>query len=271
MKKVIMGGAVAVLLKASCWASMPLGSDLDITIDQLRESVRKGEMTEQDLRLEIEGLARKHRALADAVFNREDPAASWPDYERCRSALWVLSKMGDRQSLPLFEEISLSAHMFIRVYAIMGYVETAGAVGTLPFIDRMTEDKRYTKSDRMIAYRMLQSLVYAGQPQPEEGGGIDTRRPPPVLSPAERKKVHSFMLGKVQTEEDVSAVVLLDKILTNQLADYKTSVQRLAMAERFPEGNYWKAAKEEIEKIPANERKDFRTKGELLDPERKEE
>jgi len=34
---------------------------------------------------------------------------------------------------------------------------------------------------------------------------------------------------------------------------------------------YGQTIKEEIEKIPASERKDFRAKDELLDPERKEE
>jgi len=275
MKKVIMGGITAVLLTASCWASMPLGSDLDTAIDQLRESVRKGEMTEQDLRLEIEALARKHRDLADANLTFPTgaslPAIS-PDVERCRSALLALGKMDDKQSLPVFEELSLSAHWIIRTCAIFGYVEVAGLMDALPFIDKITKDSRYTRSDLFCAYRGLERLF-----ENEHEQDINIRRPPPVLSPAEWKKFHLFMLEKIQTSENESAVELMDNMLNKQLSGYSTSVQRLAVVERLAQSSneyrrkYGEPIKAEIEKVPANQRKDFRAKSELLDPERKEE
>jgi len=223
-------------------------------------------------------LARKHRELADTVtFPKGTPLSTTltPDVEQCRSALWALRKMGDRQSLPLFEEISLAEHWLIRADAISAYIKVAGPVDALPFIDRI--EKRTASSynkrfDRTGAYLTLGELTYNEWVSPEVAPFVSVMpRTLPVLSPEDKKKVSSFALEKIQTEKDGRIIEVLDQILCEHLADYKTSVQRLAMAERFPEGNYWKAAKEEIEKIPANERKDFRAKSELLDPERKEE
>jgi len=75
--------------------------------------------------------------------------------------------------------------------------------------------------------------------------------------------------------EEGGATAELDKVLTAYLPGYSASVQRQNLAERMSdfEGvgtrGYFVNAKQEISKVPVQERKDFRAKGELLDPERK--
>ena len=81
-----------------------------------------------------------------------------------------------------------------------------------------------------------------------------------------------FLLTEVQ--EGKYRGDILDKVLCENLPDYATSVQRQTAAETMMKteneflrgmGNNINA---EIEKTPKDKRKDFRVKGELLDPER---
>jgi len=280
MKKMIMGGITAVWVVILCQARSEHWSDLDTVIDQLRVSVRKGEMTKLDMRLKVEALARKHKELVDANFDPDNPSEiSVPDYNRCLSALLALNEMGDKQSLPTLEEISQSKHVLVRTHAISTYIKVAGPVDTLPFIDRIdtrTSPSRYKGFDQFVAYRALEDLVCEEKIPPEFASYAAPRPPLPVLSRAEQEKVHSFMLEKTQANmRNNMASGILDRILSEQLPGYTTSVQRLAMAERLTRSGsedirkYGQSIKTEIEKTPVNERKDFRAKGELLDPEKK--
>jgi len=273
MKKLMVSGMVVALLVTSCQAS-ETDSDPNLIVGSLWNSMLKGEITKQDMRLKMETLARKHKDLIDASFNPDNLSVHSSDLNWCQSALRVLREMGDKQSLPLVEEISQAKHWFIRIDAISTYVKIAGPVDVLPFIDRV--DTRVASSlhkrlDQTAAYQALGSLILEDKIPPEMESFVAPRPPLPVLPRAEQEKVHSFMLEKIQTNKRENLVEQMDKILSEQLPDYKVSVQRLAVAERFPKETYWQLIKAEIEKIPANERKDFRTKGELLDPERKEE
>jgi len=237
-------------------------------------------MTEQEMRLEVETLARKHRGLADATPSTDNSVlVISPDVEQCRNALWALNKIGDKQSLPLLEEISQAEHWLIRADAISAYIKIAGPVDALPFIDRIdtrTASSRNKRYDQIYAYRALEDLVCEEKVPPEFASYATPRPPLPVLSRAEQEKVHSFMLEKTQANmRNNMASGILDRILSEQLPGYTTSVQRLAMAERLTRSGsedirkYGQSIKTEIEKTPVNERKDFRAKGELLDPEKK--
>ena len=65
----------------------------------------------------------------------------------------------------------------------------------------------------------------------------------------------------------------LDKMLSDFLADYNESLQRFQVMERLTKHenayyrNLFKAKLLEIEKTPKEKRKDFKAKGELLDPD----
>jgi len=271
MKKLMVSGMVVALLATSCQAS-ETDSDPNLIVGSLWNSMLKGEITKQDMRIKMETLARKHKSLIDDSFNPDNLSVHSSDLSWCQSALRVLREMGEKQSLRLIEEMSQGKHWFIRIDAISTYVKIAGPVDALPFIDRVDTrgaSSLHKRLDQTAAYQALGSLIQEDKIPPEVESFVAPRPPLPVLSPAEQKKVHLFMLEKTQTNKRENLVEQMDEILSEQLTGYKTSVQRLAVAERFPEGNYWKAAKEEIEKIPANERKDFRAKSELLDPEKK--
>jgi len=262
MKKLMSIGIAVVLAVNTGLSFTPINSDPDGVVKRLWESVKRGEMTERELLLEVEALARKYRALVDASLGFDDnPLTQSPEYDRCRGALMVLKEIGDRHSLPLFEEMTTSKHLDIRTRGFDGYAQVAGAVDYLQLIERlpdkpMEKTKYFSRPDFSTAYLVL---------------GWEIERKPP--SPKEMEKICTFLLEKVQTEE--GGIIQKDTLLCTHLLGYKTSVQRMAMVERFTNSNseyqktLWNAAKEEIEKVPVNQRKDFRAKGELLDPEKK--
>jgi len=101
-----------------------------------------------------------------------------------------------------------------------------------------------------------------------------------VLSSAEKRNAYTLMLEKVQAEGERSIVRVLDEVLRRDVPGYATSVRRMEVAERlsasdkiglFGEriGDHWKPVKDEVAKTPNDKRRDFRAKGDLLDPERK--
>ena len=278
MKKLLIGGLLAALAVTPCLPLSILWTDVDGIAAHLRKSAENGEMTREEAILELEALARKYRRLAEEgpanVKDEEGRDKRGLDSDRCRSLLRGLGEeFGDKTLLlPFFEEMTQSTNEGIRSSAMYGYIRVSGAVGFLPFIERMEKDSRYTTRDIYRAYSDL--VVFTLDPSPEDlEDGMYT--PPPKLSDAEKAKVHAFMLKKTQTV-DGSIVEILDEVLAEQLSDYRTSVQRAEFAERLANPNseykrkYWIDAKEEIGKVPAKKRKDFRAKGELLDPARKE-
>jgi len=213
-------------------------------------------MTKLDAVLEMEALARKYRELADAALLADIPERDSFGFRRCQSALLALEKFGDRHSLPLFEEMTGSAHSTLRLHGLRLYVRIAGAVDALPFIEGLAKNPR-VRSERLFAYMSLKTHVLNTPPPPEE-----------------MTKVLVFMLEKIQTEPE-TIVEQLDEALVKYLPGYNNSVQRAEVMERLANSaneyrrEYGTPIKEEIEKVPANQRKDFRAKGELLDPERK--
>ena len=275
MKKLTLGGMTAVLLAVSCQASEAGTNEVDAIALRLQESVQKGEITKREAVLELESLARKYRDLVDA--NKDSF-----DFRRCQSALKALHGFDDKHSLPLFEEMTESVHFVLRYYGMVGYVRVAGVVDALPFIESLVK-KPHVAGYYYPAYMTLIAIAYNEHILLKEIYRHEPHPPAPEskLSPTERKKVFTFMLEKVQVENE-SVVKLLDETLSKHLPRYATSIQRMEVVERLAKSDkvnfsgerisdYWKPIKEEIEKTPANERKDFRAKGELLDPERKEE
>jgi len=163
----------------------------------------------------------------------------------------------------------------------------AGAVDALPFAKRVL-DNNSGETGGMQRFSIYMALVEQmgyemSTPhkwKPSAAKLLDASPPFVLRRDKEEWKVDMFLLEKIETEEMGGSIELLDSVLCWQIPSYTNSVQRLAAVEkllkniRASRGDYfnrWNAVKEEIEKTPANERKDFRVKGELLDPERKEE
>jgi len=282
MRKLMASGAI-VMLAAVCLATQTRGpNEVDKLAVQLRQSVQKDEMTKRDAVLEMEALARKYKDIFETTPRDDDGMRSTvanDAHDRSTSALIALHGFEDRHSLPLFEEMTGSEDWVIRMYGMTGYVRVAGAVDSLPFVERITKNPGWGVLDYSPAYGALIAIAF-NELLPFwkiYNPSVPTPRPSPTeLSPAEKRKVHTFMLEKVQTEQP-GIVKALDEALAKHLPGYSNSVQRMEIAERFAKSeevdligkrisDRWKPIKEEIEKTPANERKDFRAKGDLLDP-----
>ena len=256
----MISGMITVLAAVTCQPLQIAHPDPDGVVGRMREAVMRGEMTEQELLLKVEELARKYRDLVDAAAGPEHfLTSSSRDVDRCMGAMTILQRIGDRHSLPLFEDMAGSKHVEIHLHGIRAYIKLAGVVDSLPFIERMSKVPHYFDLNRFAGYQSLERIINDSPTPPE---GIE--------------KVCVFMLEKVQSEKGGIAQ-LMDKVLTKHLPGYSSSVQRDELVEKFGDSEtayvkkYWSDAKEEIEKKPAKERKDFRAKGELLDPKRKKE
>jgi len=236
-------------------------------------------MAQEDAIRELETMARKYRDLVlslPASENRTTLAIS-NDPVLCYSVvLGGLVEFKDKSTLPFFEEMSLSTNEGIRRSGIRGYIMVTGAVDALPFIEGLAKDSRYTENDRYWAYTALTYLTrIPSQINQPAFPYVPSPPPPPKLSSDDRETLHAFMLKKTQTDNNENIVKELDQLLAKQLSGYAASLQRMQTVEKLAETckehwrNYWEAAKEEIEKTPVNERKDFRAKGGLLDPARK--
>jgi len=260
-------------MTSTCLSTLLVHPEADVDIGRVTEAAKKGETTQEDAIQELMAMARKRRDLVEADL----PIS--PDASSCVRVLDTLVELKDKSTLPVFEEMSLSTNEGIRRSGIRGYIIVTGAADALPFIEGLAKDSRYTEHDRYYAYNRLAFFV-RGPYTYEEGIKMGdflkvAAHPPPQPPPEILEKVHVFMLEKTQTDNNENIVKELDQLLAKQLSGYATSLQRMQTVEKFAETckehwrNYWEAAKEEIEKTPVNERKDFRAKGGLLDPERK--
>ena len=210
MRKLLTSGIVTVLMAASCQAKLLRASnEVDHRVGELRQSVQRGEITERDLLLEVEALARKHRVLAEAS---PDAKTYFPtsDTERCLSALIILEKIGDKHSLPLFVEMAGSSDWIIRFNGIANYIKVAGIIGSLPFIENVPTDPDYPNANRLRVYLELEQEI--------------DKTP---LSSEDTKKMCAFLLERIQKEE--ACAQNADAIICNHLPDYANSIQRMAV------------------------------------------
>jgi len=255
MRKLMIGGTVVLLALAG--QPSERGTDVDGEAWRLKH-LALGEGDERVTAvLTLEAMARQYRRQAEEtppVIDGLGRNFHERDISRCWRILQVLREIGARHSLLLFEEMTGSTERNIREDGIRGYISVAELADLLPFIDRLMKNPRCTVYERTPAYLNLRQRMEAS-PQPED-----------------MEKICAFILEKTFIEEG-GVTAELDKILCSYLLGYSTSVQRQNLAERMSDFGigtraYFDNAKQEIEKTPVNERKDFRAKGELLDPER---
>ena len=215
--------------------------------------------TEKDVVRALEADARRYRQLAEetpATTNAFGGIITKRDTQRCVNVLNTLAVFRDRDTLPLYEDMITSTEDMIRHVGVYGYFQIAGMIDTLPLIDRLIRIPQWSAHNRSFAYIELKRCI--------------ERSTPP---PSDIAKVCDFALRRVMEEGEEETI--LDRILCKHLPGYSTSVQRAEIVERRIRSDcegirdYWQPIKDEIAKTPVHERKDFRAKGELLDPERK--
>jgi len=177
--------------------------------------------------------------------------------------LAVLVATGDLSSLPLIEEMHRSPNTQIREDAIRTYLRLAGT-NAVSF-RTLIANNRYAESELTPPlFQFFQEL----------------KRTPDI-----NDENILFLFEVMEKSSDACNAKQADDVLCEKLPGYSNSVQRLAVAKRYSEKgittlealSYYDFIvgfidiKKEIEKIPENQRKDFRAKGELLDPDRKKE
>ena len=228
------------------------------TVKALMSFAEKEGMTEKDAARVLTAEARRYRQLAEKAPPefRNGYSIGKRDTERCVSILQTLALFRDRDTLPLFEEMMTSTEENIRHNGVYGYVKVAEVMESFALIEKLIKNPRIAR----------------GVPAPVHQDFVKriAESPPPL---EDMQKVCAFLLEKSQ--ESIDLAQIMDGTLAKHLPGYATSVQRAEMAETLAASSnggykrFGQPIKDEISKTPVHERKDFRAKGELLDPERK--
>ena len=179
--------------------------------------------------------------------------------EKSRSMLRLLGVAGDPSALPFLEEMSFAlSNRWVCMDASDAYVSLA-TTNSVPFIRKVMADRRPAGT----------GLSFTGT----LNHFIQVLKNTPDIN----DESLAFLCEFVEVDGYAPNVRKVDEFLCAKLLGYSNSVQRLTAMRRHLEYDstwvreYFTSAKEAIEKIPENERKDFRTKGGLLDPDRKKE
>ena len=211
----------------------------------------------------LETVLEEAKATARSARHAIETGTSLRDLEDqnvCMSMLHLLAEAGDLASLPFIEEMSGMNNAGIRGHAVMMHIRLAG-IDSLDFI-RRTDADRLSKMNWHEVYSSFFRTIHQRKQNEPKGDKWDD--------------LCAFLLERIQDEKNDYIAESFDRFLLTGHPDYSNSVQRLAVAIRLSENgtqakDYFSKAKETIEKNPANERKDFRAKGGLLDPDRKKE
>jgi len=180
---------------------------------------------------------------------------------KCKWMLAVLVAAEDSSSLPFLEEMSfLSGNEWVRKDSARAYISLA-STNSAPFIRKLMTDD-WHKNDRLTSPLLDFLQILERAPEVSEESLV-------------------FLLGFAEKNDHARNVKDVDKTLCKILPSYSNSVQRLAVARRQLEDDNvqgkgffaerWTPIRAEIENVPEPQRKDFRAKGELLDPDRKKE
>ena len=203
---------------------------------------------------EVLGVAKTQIRTSCAIVEANDPQKKSRAETYRKWMQEVLVTSGDLTSLPFLEEMSRgSSNRWIREDSAYAYVRIAGT-NALPFIRSLMANHR---QDSTLAFQNFLKIL---------------KKAPDVTDES-----LVFLCEFAGQDDNGYAVKLMDEALCEILPGYPTSAQRLTIAGRHIASDftsakeYFASAKAEIEKIPETQRKDFRAKGELLDPDRKKE
>ena len=183
---------------------------------------------------------------------------------QCGWMLALLLTVGDPSSLPFIEEMCFGiSNQWVRNDFINAYISFANT-NAVPFLRRVMTESRYMRSDFSSALGYFLQML---KTTPDING-----------------ETFTFLYELADQSGNGYYARQVDEVLCEMLPEYSNSVQRLMMVTRHISNvvtisspsfvqrqKYFRNTKEEIEKIPENERKDLRAKGELLDPDRKRE
>ena len=226
----------------------------------LQKQAKNTNFTQEEAIAEMSALAREYRRLSEETSLAKTQEEEARDYNArcCLRVLQLISCFGDRCTLPLFDEMSAASNTWIRLNGYVGYIKVSG-VDSVPFLNKILMDGLYTERDHCQIYDNFHRELMK----------IDNDK-----SSEKFRKGLTFLLVSAQRDTMGNAANQLDKILCKLLPDYSISVQREQVATKFAKDgnefykNHFGKIRDEIEKTPTEKRKDFKAKGELLDPDR---
>ncbi len=248
---------VAFFRGAVSSAAQGFNGDKEGTFEGVRNHAKNCNLTQEEAIAEMSALAREYRRNSEKTLQVRTLEEEARDYDarRCLMILQLISCFGDRSTLPLFEEMSAASNTWIRLNGYIGYIKVAG-VDSGPFIRKYFR----TAPGPMIEYTAIEEF------------GRQLKKAKNTSASKDLSESYIFLLKEVQ--EGKCRGDILDKVLCENLPAYSTSVQREKAAETLLKSEneclrgMGNSIKTEIEKTPKEKRKDFKAKGELLDPER---
>jgi len=193
-----------------------------------------------------------------SITNKEESAAVM---RYCRILMGFMGYTKDPSALPYLQSRSVSENLYIRETASQQIINILGA-GATSFLRKAEQDGVHEKNEFYSLYK-----TFVGRLKAEKK----------TLPEVTQAKAYAFLLELAETEGYGDTVQMIDEVLCETLDGYPTSVQRARVALRMVETGpdysrpHFAAIRDEIEKTPKEKRKDFRNKGELLDPDRKRE
>jgi hypothetical protein len=229
-----------------------------ITSDEAFSAIKKRaencNLTQAEAIAEMTALAREYRKLSEDFSEGVTDRRRVNEGMRTRRVLSLIAGFSDHSALPLFEEMTGASNGSTRVYAVRAYIQVAG-VDSVPFLKKMLNTVLSAPHERKDVFRK-----FGEELKKAKAGGKDL------------SEQYRFLLETVTSGREQHCMV--DEILCEMLPNYRTSVQREVFADQLlKSGNEYQKGlarnmKDEMEKTPKEKRKDFRAKGELLDPDR---
>jgi len=206
--------------------------------------------------------------LAEALAGSEKQIAK--NYDEIIFLATFLGCLDVKGALPLLRKAAIRTISggLISIEAVHAYISLAG-LDALDFVEMMLNDEQnYNRGEREYTYRTFAKRVEEEHKRLRHG------------DEGKMRDAQAFLLRLIQTEKDGDLLRRLDNTLCAVLPEYGTSAQRGELISRFKptspsgialtslESEHFRKAKAAVDKAPENQRKDFRAKGELLDPER---
>ena len=191
-----------------------------------------------------------------SITNKEESAAVM---RYCGILMGFMGCTKAPSALPYLQSRSVNENYDIREIASQGIINILGADAT-SFLRKAEQDGAHEKNEFYSLYK-----TFVGRLKAENK----------TLPEVTKAKAYVFLLELAETEGYGDTVQMIDEVLCETLNGYSTSFQRERVAERMlrtgPDYSrpHFAAIREEIEKTPKEKRKDFRNKGDLLDPDRK--
>jgi len=232
--------------------------------DDARERALEGGLSPEWMTEALESIVRKNLPVLEEIYKDyaqliNGGSAAYKDTRyKIRNAVLVLRYFSGPNTSTVFRECISSTDTLVCDAAIDSYITLEG-VNTIPFFREYIAKGGQPRSGICIR---LGTLI-PGLKEKNKTGEVD--------------KIHAFLLEMIQEEKEWYAVMPLDNILLSTLDGYSQSVQREQTVRRFVhmpnmnerERQHYHTVRAEVDAVPADKRKDFRAKGELLDPERK--